>query len=76
MTKTIDIKSLLIGFLLAISIMLFMGHTSLYGINNPHDDTSEDHTINDVYHMAQQINNRIDDLEEGMLLLAKAIRGY
>lgn len=28
MTKTIDIKSLLIGFLLATSVMLFMGTTS------------------------------------------------
>ena len=28
MTKTIDIKSLLIGFLLATSVMLFMGHAS------------------------------------------------
>jgi hypothetical protein len=28
MTKIIDIKSLLIGFLLATSVMLFMGHAS------------------------------------------------
>ena len=28
MTKTIDIKSMLIGFLLATSVMLFMGATS------------------------------------------------
>ena len=28
MVKKIDIKSLLIGFLLAISVMLFMGHTA------------------------------------------------
>ena len=36
MTKTIDIKSMLIGFLLATSVMLFMGTTSGNGNGRYH----------------------------------------
>tara|TARA_Y100001973_G_scaffold2245_1_gene3386 strand:+ start:800 stop:1123 length:324 start_codon:yes stop_codon:yes gene_type:complete len=55
MSKTIDIKSLLIGFLLATSVMLFLGNSQ--PLIAQYDDRKYDETEKRMKEKAEKINN-------------------